>query len=537
MLNYILLFLKGRLIVIQKLNNEQLQRLYFESSIPTKSFHERKDNTKMDQSKQSFFDTSTNYGRFGDEEINRYENFFNTYVYPSAFKEPEVDDSDIKSDEFMPAAPVINEVEEDTASKQENSQLSQLEKDLLEQIKIDKALKNKTAPVAPTSNINGASDDDLDYLDALVNNKANDITSPDSNSLGSIFDEIVDNEKESISNYESSVFDANVQMLFDDVPEVDFPPPPIPEMPIDNNLENSELAPEMAEIPDFNFEMPPIPAMSVDNNLESPLEQTPMAEIPEFNFEVPPIPEPPADEIPTPNFEMPIVTEPLVDEIPTPSFEMPIVPEPPVDEIPTPSFEMPIVPEPLVDEIPTPAFEMPIVPEMQAVDNQQGLNASINIPPPNFEMPIIPAMPINGIPEDLDTSSADQVEPPGFEIPIVPAMPIDDDKPEDLLNSPTNDISPPNIEIPIVPPSMEADNNPQDLFNSNSDIGIPILMGDSGVAEQEFVEAAIEEFVPEQKNKGSKLSFLDTILVAIILVIVSVLVWNYRDLLPFDLPF
>ena len=458
--------------MIQKLNNDQLQQLYFESSIPSKSFHEREDSTKMNQSNKSFFDTNVNYDKYSDEEINRYENFFNTHVYPA-----------------------VHSLDEE----KEAPHLSQLEKDLLEQDEINSTAQNKAIP---TESINA--DDDLTYLNALVNNDASDINSLDSNSLTDIFAEIVNNEEESISNYESSVFDANVQMLFGEVPETGFPP--VPEMPSTRNLE-------------------PL--------LES-TESTPaVTEIPTLDFDFPHIPEPPIEEIPTPSFEMPTIPpigENLKDlskstldeiEIPIPSFEMPI---PPIDENPKDLSKS------TLDEIeiPTPSFEMPIPP---IDENPKDLSKSTS----DFEMPIIPPVipPVDENPKDLLKSTSD------FEMPIPPVIPPIDENSKDLLKRAPDEIEIPmsNFEMPATAPASES---PKDLFKSTSDeIEIPMLSEAAEVGNQEFVEAAIEDFVPEQKEKkkSSKLGILDTILVLIILIIVSVLVWNYRHLLPFELPF
>ena len=202
--------------MIQKLNNDQLQQLYFESSIPTKSFRKHEDQIEMNPSKQSFFDTDITYERHSEEEINRFESFFNTHVYPT----PQTYTL-IKENDILEMAVGV--------------ETSQLEKDLREQVQVNHKVPNipmnsgilERAKVAKDSQHSQTPkrDDDLMYLEALVNNEANKITTLDSSSLSDIFTEIVDNEKKSISNYEPSVFDANVQMLFDENPESSFKTP------------------------------------------------------------------------------------------------------------------------------------------------------------------------------------------------------------------------------------------------------------------------------------------------------------------------
>jgi len=70
--------------------------------------------------------------------------------------------------------------------------------------------------------------DDLIYLETLMGSGINGFLSPSPDSLSDIFAEIVDNEKESISNYESSIFDANIEMLFGKDLEVAVELPPAP---------------------------------------------------------------------------------------------------------------------------------------------------------------------------------------------------------------------------------------------------------------------------------------------------------------------
>ena len=229
----------------QKLNNDQLRQLYFESSTPSKSFRKHKDHIKTSGSKQ-FFDTNINYERFSEKEINRFENFFNTHVYPASqnyiFKEPKII-STSKATSSRLAIQAVPEplmtpalLEDKTPSftdpyhepdlqfqseKEEASvevEMPQFEKGVYKQIKIDDEAENEVQE----------DNDDLIYLETLMGSGVNGFLAPSPDSLSDIFAEIVDNEKESISNYESSVFDANIEMLFGKDSEVVVELPPVP---------------------------------------------------------------------------------------------------------------------------------------------------------------------------------------------------------------------------------------------------------------------------------------------------------------------
>ena len=62
-------------------------------------------------------------------------------------------------------------------------------------------------------------DEDLEYLDVLTNKGIHsfDVLTRGDDSLGDIFAEIVAGEKQSIANFDASVFDANVQMIYGEV--------------------------------------------------------------------------------------------------------------------------------------------------------------------------------------------------------------------------------------------------------------------------------------------------------------------------------
>jgi hypothetical protein len=116
-------------------------------------------------------------------------------------------------------------------------------------------------------------DDDLIYLENLVSNGGNGIATASLDSIGNLLDEIVDNEKQQISNYETDVFNANIQSLFDTDPEADLPPvpqppvmaqfittPPIPPIvPTSSNNEDVDdevIEPEIESSDDMKHGMP-----------------------------------------------------------------------------------------------------------------------------------------------------------------------------------------------------------------------------------------------------------------------------------------
>jgi len=206
---------------MQKLNNDQLRQLYFERSTPSKSFRERRDHIK-NSSRQPFFDTNTNYERFSKDEINRFEKFFNTYVYPASqnyiFKGSEItpkthklieDKDSYFTDTYHESDSQLKPQEGNASGEVEILQITQLKKELPEQVKMNDEIQNE----------GGEDNDDLVYLETLISSGINGAATPISNSLSEIFAEIIDNEKKSISNYESSAFDANIQMLFDEDPD------------------------------------------------------------------------------------------------------------------------------------------------------------------------------------------------------------------------------------------------------------------------------------------------------------------------------
>lgn len=217
----------------QKINNNQLREIYFDHALETKTFRKREDQNSANGSKQSFFDANINYERLNEKEIKRFENFFDTFVDPTPqnyiFKKPETiskvalpfeDEHSQEEDWTLNSKEQLEVKEEKTITLG----LSQLEKDLMEQEKLD----NEGLLLTPVEDVK---DDELLYLENLVHSSA---MSPKTNSLSELFDEIVDNEKESVSNYESSVFDANVQLLFGETDDTSEPPtlvPPSPPVP------------------------------------------------------------------------------------------------------------------------------------------------------------------------------------------------------------------------------------------------------------------------------------------------------------------
>jgi len=249
---------------MQKLNNDQLRQLYFQRSTPSKSFHKQSDHIKNNESRQSFFDTPINYERFSESEIARFENFFNTYLYPTPqdyiFKQPQTSSEAHELFETKAAHqsdPHLKLEKKHPSIEAELSQTSQLGNDLLEHANISHKVQE---------------DHDFTYLESLMNLESNKDLTPNSSSLSDIFAEIIDNEKKSTSNYESSVFDANVQMLFNEdvatsprptskdatsatkVVAPPTPPPPIASMPTVELPPPPPVVPKVATTPTVQVE-------------------------------------------------------------------------------------------------------------------------------------------------------------------------------------------------------------------------------------------------------------------------------------------
>ena len=243
-----------------KLDNDQLRHLYFDNNSQVRSFRERKNIYKHNSTRESFFDTDINYSRLNDIEINKYEALVNSNLYKSKARFQNEDDlfdrlnstdKETVMAKLYNRAPLFKDLDAiavidesyyqnisldtlDFDTDVDEPIISQLEKDLLaiefqnyedSPLMIeedDYVFGSKFEAIAKGSKANEVhtdEDDDLAYLDSLVNSGIGGQSLLDSHQICNLFAEIVGNEKEAISNYESEVFEANVKMLFDEVDE------------------------------------------------------------------------------------------------------------------------------------------------------------------------------------------------------------------------------------------------------------------------------------------------------------------------------
>jgi len=251
--------------------------------------------------------TATNLKRVASEDVKRYENFFNAYVPPK--KEPTRGKIfTITKEEPPPLASTPDEPVKKPSSTQTP-------------VVGEKNYDNVNTTLyaeAPTPE----DDEDFIYLEALLNNNM----TQNKRSISSLLAEIVDNEKVSISNYESSVFDANVQQLFDEEetlrrarqPEIT---PSAPAVKLATPVAKVEPAvgkPPIPVVPDI-----PIPTLTAVSPVPEVSEVTPVV-IPEIPV-VAPISVTPIPVVDTPSVitEVPVASVSDVAPIPAPVMDAP----------------------------------------------------------------------------------------------------------------------------------------------------------------------------------------------------------------------
>ena len=241
---------------MHKLNSDQLQQLYFENSPPTGAFHDGKQNFKPEQLEQSFFDNSARHERISDDEIARFERFFSTFVYQEV---PNYDFTSLKT-MSMPTA-IINDKSFSLENERPPAKLQNHE-DRIFRVAIDDVDENTiNETTSPATDESVASkhdhlDDDLAYLDALINPRVSKSSTPTTttDTLSELLTEIIDNEKDSVSNYESATFNSNVQLLFDEASATQAPVAPLVDSPAtsDNSKTKTKEAVK-AEIATFEI--------------------------------------------------------------------------------------------------------------------------------------------------------------------------------------------------------------------------------------------------------------------------------------------
>lgn len=232
--------------------DDQKQQIDFSDTVTSISGNRRTEYTNVVS--QPFFGDHTSFERLDNEQIRRFENFFETYVYPPR---PEKKIT-LKAEDGDP---------HDIIPSRDLAQISQLEKDLL-QFELDEIAQNEDLD----------DNNDLIYLNALLNSGGQDHAGLQLDSLSVLFDEITGNEKTSSSNYESSIFDANIQSIFgetthsDDIKEeennktiTEDKKEPVDDTVEDLPAQNSliEVLPELAFL---DFELPDAPLASTEKD-------------------------------------------------------------------------------------------------------------------------------------------------------------------------------------------------------------------------------------------------------------------------------
>ncbi|MCL2560159.1 MAG: hypothetical protein FWE07_06690 [Turicibacter sp.] len=227
----------------QKMNSKQLKEVYFNSaeSSSDRYFNDALKNKKVADLSLSFSESKKDYQRYSKEQVAQFEKFFNRHeddelsegdvLEPSAVMPapPETQEAiDYLSELESLVAEVEHRIEKDFVKNPspplpslEPVQMSQLEKDLLEKDLFENFLSDDDEVYSEPDTEDVLLNDDLHYLNSLVSTGGSKSDFEALNSIENLLGEIVDNEKSQISNYETDVFNANVQSLFDSDPEAD----------------------------------------------------------------------------------------------------------------------------------------------------------------------------------------------------------------------------------------------------------------------------------------------------------------------------
>lgn len=214
-------------------------------------------------SKQLLIDENMTFTRLSEKEIQQYAAFFETYVRKPLPTKPEV----IEKIDLARITPSIDP-----------ALMSRLEKELIEELRLDDVPDTEEIilPDAPPLSDITNKDEDFEDLETLLYSGYLE----DCDSLSDLFAEIVDNEKESISNYESSIFNANVQSIFDDSDEaVIFHDPHLGDLIFDDEFNLPDL-PNLSDLELDSIDIPDLPvAPVIVNDVSTP-----------FEIDFPPIP-------------------------------------------------------------------------------------------------------------------------------------------------------------------------------------------------------------------------------------------------------
>ena len=345
-------------------------------------------------------------------------------------------------------------------------------------------------------------DDDLLYLDRLVANSNPEPSRHSLASLENLLDEIVDNEKKQISNYETDVFNANVQSLFETDPEADLPPPQTTILASPTTKETDQTKPELPKPP-----LIPTPVGTATSSVASPA--------------TPNLPKPPL--IPTPVSTVPnSVVSSATPDLPKPS----LIPTP-VSTVPNSvmTSATPDLPKP--PSVPSPGSTAtssaakpatPDLPKPPSVPSPVGTETESVMKPTTPDLPKPPSVPSPG-----STATESAVKPATPDLPKPPSVP----SPGSTVTSST--VKPATPDLPK-PPSPDLKAVP-----TESDTTVKIEDRIDSINPADDAELS-EETLKKKKQNQSKIQMLDTILVVLLVIITVILLYYFRDLLPFNLP-
>lgn len=331
----------------RKLDNDQLRQTYFKNHTSLRSFAEQQtpSESKRPSSPQNRNDIG--YARLDQKQISRFEDIFNTFVDPlpkkqqatpePVFEEPTPPESATsRSYREFANTRLYEDFINDRIQKAEihkPAPQSQLEMNLISemhahqkmltdmQTQVDFAQSlSQLSPIqqktpSPVYNLQQI-DEDLMYLDNLVSGNGYRTSTNPANSIDDLLAEIVGNEKSSVSNYEPSVFDANIEELFNAGADIERAPMPTPTpAPIPTPV---PIMPQVAQATIPTTE-PTIPSITPIPTTQSP--------IPEIN--------------PTPTIST--ATLPITPPEPTATIVAPTAET--TSNLTPPSFELPPLPD------------------------------------------------------------------------------------------------------------------------------------------------------------------------------------------------
>lgn len=258
----------------ENLPEDQLQQLDFNRITASNSSSHTDVNQTTNQSSQLLANEKISFAKFSEKEMQRFESFFNTYVHK------DTSTSHLDVDENLDLLPKEDIDLSKVMLSQDASQISisQLEKDLIEQFSLED----------PPVDFDGNEDDLIDLETLLLTSY------PDEHdSLHDLFAEITDNEKKPISNYESAIFNANVQSIFEEDENEDI-------------ILDDSVFEEILVVIDDDFEFPDLPPTPHTFSDDPPL----------FGFELPPVPTEPI-----------ILVEEVANDDDSLGFDLPPIPE------------------------------------------------------------------------------------------------------------------------------------------------------------------------------------------------------------------